>query len=120
MLANIIVILIVAVILVFAVRESRKHFRGESACCGGSGRAEIPVKKLEGKKIGEKTLRISGMTCDHCVENVTKAINRIDGAAARVSLKKGEAVVSYDREISDAELKKAVEARGYKVEAIHN
>ena len=46
------------------------------------------------------------------------AINRIDGAAAKVSLKKGEAVVSYDREISNEELKKVVEDRGYHVVSI--
>ena len=50
--------------------------------------------------------------------SVTRAINRIDGAAAKVSLKKGEAVVSYDREISNEELKKVVEDRGYHVVSI--
>ena len=54
----------------------------------------------------------------NCVASVTRAINRIDGAAAKVSLKKGEAVVSYDREISDEELKKVVEDRGYHVVSI--
>ena len=42
------------------------------------------------------------------------------GAAAKVSLKKGEAVVSYDREISNEELKKVVEDRGYHVVSIQS
>ena len=54
----------------------------------------------------------------HILASVTRAINRIDGAAAKVSLKKGEAVVSYDREISNEELKKVVEDRGYHVVSI--
>ena len=69
-------------------------------------------------KLGEKTMKITGMHCENCVASVTRAINRIDGAAAKVSLKKGEAVVSYDREISNEELKKVVEDRGYHVVSI--
>ena len=61
---------------------------------------------------------LKGMHCENCVASVTRAINRIDGAAAKVSLKKGEAVVSYDREISNEELKKVVEDRGYHVVSI--
>ena len=58
------------------------------------------------------------MRCENCRRNVTAAINSIDGAAAKVSLKKSEAVVSYDREISNEELKKVVEDRGYHVVSI--
>ena len=45
----------------------------------------------------------------------TEAINKIEGASAKVDLKKEEAVVSYDREINDDDLKKAVEEAGFKV-----
>ena len=92
--------------------------RDTSACCGGGSKPEIPKKKLDGTKLGEKTMKITGMHCENCVASVTRAINRIDGAAAKVSLKKGEAVVSYDREISNEELKKVVEDRGYHVVSI--
>ena len=40
---------------------------------------------------------------------------KIEGASAKVNLKKEEAVVSYDREIDDDDLKKAVEEAGFKV-----
>ena len=95
-----------------------KHLKGEGACCGGGSKPEIPKKKLDGTKLGEKTMKITGMHCENCVASVTRAINRIDGAAAKVNLKKGEAVVSYDREISNDELKKVVEDRGYHVVSI--
>ena len=32
-----IIVLIVIVLLVFALKGSLKHFRGEGTCCGGSG-----------------------------------------------------------------------------------
>ena len=55
------------------------------------------------------------MHCDRCVNNVTLAINKIDGASARVSLNKREAVVACDREIDTDRLKEAVEKAGYAV-----
>ena len=68
--------------------------------------------------MGEKTVKIYGMHCEHCAERVARAINKIDGAAAKVSYKKGRAIVSYDREISDKQIRDAVEEAGYKVTGI--
>ena len=116
--ANAIVVIVVIIIMLFAGKGAYKHLKGEGACCGGGSKPEIPKKKLDGTKLGEKTMKITGMHCENCVASVTRAINRIDGAAAKVSLKKGEAVVSYDREISNEELKKVVEDRGYHVVSI--
>ena len=97
-----IIVLIVIVLLIFALKGTLKHFKGESPCCGG-GSGLI------------KTVMVSGMHCDHCVKSVTEAIDKIEGASAKVNLKKEEAVVSYDREIDDDDLKKAVEEAGFKV-----
>ena len=47
-----------------------------------------------------------------------KALNEIEGASARVDLRKKEAVVSYDREIANDALKKAVEKAGFQVASI--
>lgn len=116
-----IIILIVVVLLIFALKNSLKHFRGEGGCCGGgSGASKVKMreKRLDGPVMGKKVLKIKGMTCEHCVQNVTNAINAIDGASAKVSLKEKEAVVSYDRELSEIELRKAVEDSGYQVLSI--
>ena len=90
--ANAIVVIVVIIIMLFAGKGAYKHLKGEGACCGGGSKPEIPKKKLDGTKLGEKTMKITGMHCENCVASVTRAINRIDGAAAKVSLKKGEAV----------------------------
>jgi copper chaperone CopZ len=58
---------------------------------------------------------IEGMHCDHCVYSVTRAVNRIEGAAARVDLKKKQARVLYDREISFDEVRSAIELEGFQV-----
>ena len=117
---NAIVILILILIAIFAIRGTIKHMKGESPCCGGGGASEIKEKpsKLERPVIGEKIVQISGMTCEHCVNRVMRAFNKIDGVSANVSLKGKRAVVSYDREIDVNVLKKAVEDAGYTVESI--
>lgn len=118
--ADILVLLIVLVIMVFAARGAVKHLKGEGPCCGGGGgTAGTEEKVLDKPKLGEKIVKISGMHCEHCVANVTSAINKIDGATAKVNLKKGQAIVSYDRDISTSEIEDAVKKAGYEVVAIH-
>jgi copper chaperone CopZ len=58
------------------------------------------------------------MHCENCKNRVERAINRIDGAVAKVDLKKKIAVVSYDREIAEEDIRKAVEEQDYKVTSI--
>ena len=88
--ANVIVVAVVIVLLGFALKGTLKHLKGESPCCGGGDTIIIEDKKLDGPVIGKKTVKISGMHCDHCVRAVTEAINKIDGASAKVNLKKNE------------------------------
>lgn len=118
--ADIIIILILIVIAIFAIKQTKKHMHGESPCCGGGSGSTKKAKEkhLDGPVMGTKTLKIKGMTCEHCVNNVTNAINQVAGASAKVSLDDNQAVVSYDRELSNIELRKVVEDAGYKVVSI--
>ncbi len=63
------------------------------------------------------TLKIQGMTCNHCVMRVAKALKAVPGVQdARVDLQKGEAVVTYDEtKITPEKLSIAVVDAGYKV-----
>src|SRR4051812_3466702 len=60
---------------------------------------------------------VLGMTCDHCVGTVRKALEALPGVeAARVNLARGLADVDIDPALADrAELTRAVEAAGYSV-----
>ncbi|HJD43042.1 MAG TPA: heavy-metal-associated domain-containing protein [Candidatus Mediterraneibacter quadrami] len=120
--ADTIIILVVVVILIFALKGSIRHFRGEGACCGG-GSGSVKTKKakkktLDGPVTGQRTIRISGMHCRNCANSVTNALNAIDGVSAKVSLKDNMAEVSFDRTVDDADLKQAVEKAGFKVISI--
>ena len=66
----------------------------------------------------KKTIKIEGMSCGHCQARVEKALNSIDGVAAKVDLKKGQATVRMETAVSDADLTRAVEEAGYTVTAI--
>lgn len=116
-----VILALVAVLMFFAVRGAIKHFRGEGSCCGGGGSAlsrSVSEKRLDSPVLGRKTVKISGMHCDHCVRSVTEAINKIDGASAKVSLKSETAVISYDRPVDDEKIRRAVEDAGFEVVSI--
>ena len=119
---NGIIILILVVLLCFGIKSSIKHFKGEGACCGGgSGTVKTrkpKKKKLDGPVTGHYTLRIPGIHCQNCVNSVTRVINSIDGASAKVSLREKSAVVYCDRDIDKADLIRAVENAGFEVESI--
>ena len=118
--ADAIVILVVVVVVIFAGKSAAKHFRGEAACCGGgsSCAADSKTKTLTDPIIGSKTLHISGMHCQNCVNTLTKYLDQIDGVSASVSLENHTAVISYDREVSEADIKDAVKKAGFSVEYI--
>jgi copper ion binding protein len=63
------------------------------------------------------TLKIQGMTCNHCVMRVAKALKATAGVQdAQVDLQKGQAVVTYDdTKVSLDNLSFAVVEAGYKV-----
>lgn len=64
----------------------------------------------------KETLKIEGMTCDHCAMHVTHALESVAGVKkAKVSLKKKEAVVSFDEQATKEMMSQAVAAAGYKV-----
>lgn len=115
---NYIIAGILLVVIVLALRSSRKHFKGEGGCCGGGAEVKAKKKKLTGPVVAVKTIHIEGMHCEHCKNRVERLLNELDGASAHVNLKKKVAVVSMSREISDEELKAAVEAGDYQVTGI--
>lgn len=113
--ANIIIVVVVIIALAFAVYASYKHIIGQGGGCCGSGSGKAQKKKLDGPVVAEKIISIEGMHCENCKNSVERQINKIDGAVAKVDLKKNIAVVSMDRMISDDELRAAVERAEFQV-----
>ena len=67
--------------------------------------------------MAKTSLKIGGMTCNHCVMRVAKALKAIPGVQdAQVDLQKAEAVVSYDEaSVGLEKLSIAVTEAGYTV-----
>lgn len=111
---------ILVVVFLLALRSTVKHFQGRGSCCGGGGELKPQRKKLDGPKVAEKHISIQGMQCEACQNRVERRLNSIDGAAAKVSWRKNQAVVSLSRPVSDEELTDAVTAAGYQVTGIQS
>ena len=63
------------------------------------------------------TLKVQGMTCQHCVKAIEKSVGKLSGVAeVAVNLANGQVDVHMDeRKVSEAELRAAIESAGYQV-----
>ncbi len=59
-------------------------------------------------------IKIKGMTCQHCVAAVTKALSRIDGITdVRVDLEKGETAYEATKPVDMAMIRQRIQEAGY-------
>jgi copper chaperone len=65
----------------------------------------------------ETTLKIEGMSCNHCVARVQNALTSVEGVeSAKVNLEEKQAVVKYDSNKAGKEkFKNAIEVAGYQM-----
>ena len=62
------------------------------------------------------TIKIKGMSCNHCVMAVTKALNAMDGVAnVKVSLEAGEATFEEKKPVDMAVVKEKIKKAGFEV-----
>lgn len=117
---DMIVLIVVVIVVIFALKPTIKHLKGEGPCCKGNCESGLSDKSLKGRIIGSYTVTISGMHCQNCANHIASRINEITGASAKVSLRKNQVVVSYDRLISKEMIIQAIKKAGYDVVAIEN
>lgn len=113
---DMIILLVVAAVVAFGVYSTVKKRKEKSSCCSG-GTYKAKEKKL-GSVALQKTAVVEGMTCQHCVNRVMEALNSIEGASAKVNLRKGIAVISMEQPMDDAVFRTAIEKAGYTVKEI--
>ena len=62
------------------------------------------------------TIKIKGMSCQHCVASVTKALSGIEGLTdVQVNLGKGEANFNEQSPVSEQTIKDAITKIGFEV-----
>ncbi|MBI1965684.1 MAG: mercury(II) reductase [Betaproteobacteria bacterium] len=64
------------------------------------------------------TIRVTGMTCDHCAATIEKTLNQLPGASAKVSYDDALAKVSTTGSINVKRMLDAVRAKGYGAELL--
>lgn len=63
----------------------------------------------------KKTIKIEGMSCNHCIMSVKKSLSRLDLNDVKVDI--GSAKVDFDElKVSEKEIIDAIENSGYKIE----
>ncbi len=62
-----------------------------------------------------KTVKIEGMSCQHCVKRIEKALNALKGVQATVSLENKSAQLIIKKAIDEKLIRSAIEDLGYKV-----
>jgi Cu2+-exporting ATPase len=74
---------------------------------------------IEEEDTMKRKMEIEGMMCAHCEATVKATLEAIPGVeSAKVSHKKGTAVVKADDSVTNETLKKAVEDKDYKVKSV--
>lgn len=65
--------------------------------------------------MAQATLQVSGMSCQHCVNSIEKALKEI-GAKGNVDLQSSSVTVEYEEsKVSLDKVKEAIEEQGYDV-----
>ena len=61
-------------------------------------------------------LRVPGMSCDHCKQSVTAALEKVPGVSrVEVDLKNKEVTVAHDAKVCRDDMVRAIEAAGFDV-----
>ena len=64
-----------------------------------------------------ETIKVKGMSCQHCVQAVTKALNGVEGLEnVQVDLDSGQASYDKDESVDTETIKAAVKKAGYEAE----
>jgi copper ion binding protein len=64
----------------------------------------------------KRTLKVEGMSCDHCIRRITNAINEIEGAKClEISLKDKMVLVDSNNDEVFENIKNAINEVGYEV-----
>jgi copper ion binding protein len=75
---------------------------------------EIESRREKDKMVA--TLKVKGMSCQHCVMSVTKALTQLEGIKnVQVDLAKGEVRFDNTKEVASQRIEKAIEDAGYKI-----
>ena len=76
----------------------------------------LETESVREEKVMATTMKVKGMSCQHCVMSVTKALNQLEGIKnVQVDLAKGEVRFDNTKNITSDRIQKAITDAGYEV-----
>ena len=76
----------------------------------------LETESVREEKVMATTMKVKGMSCQHCVMSVTKALNQLEGIKnVQVDLAKGEVRFDNTKNITSDQIQKAITDAGYEV-----
>ena len=120
---TVIITIVIAILMVFALRRAYRVFSLKDDCCGG-GPKTPKAKKVAAVTVEDTDeanypfsldVKVKGMTCEKCVERVQNALNAQPGMWAKVDLASGTARILAKSPIDRDAVERAVEDAGYYV-----
>ena len=120
---TVIIIIVIAILMVFALRRAYRVFSLKDDCCGGGPKApkakKVAVVTVEDTDEANYPysldVRVKGMTCEKCIERVQNALNAQPGTWATVDLASGAAHILAKSPIDRDAVERVVEDAGYYV-----
>ena len=91
------IVLLVTICFLAALYHTIRHFKGSGGCCGGTSVPPPVSKESTRPAVARRRLHIEGMSCMHCVNRVTQALNALDGVIAQVQLNPPTAIVTLEQ-----------------------
>lgn len=117
--ANLIVLAVIAAGMFFGLRRIAASAHGKSCCSDGTSGKKAKKVVMVDTDVSHypysSELLIGGMSCDGCAQNVTNALNALDGVWATVTYADHTARVRSKNPIDRDALEAAVKDAGYYV-----
>lgn len=113
---TVVVLLILAAIIAFAVFGTIKRIRYGSSCCGERDPAPKKIKVSDKDKSHYPyayELRIDGMHCSNCARRIENGFNKIPGMWAKADVSKKQVILMTKEQVEQNECFKIVSDSGY-------
>lgn len=113
---TVVVLLILAAIIAFAVFGTIKRIRHGSSCCGERDPAPKKIKVSDKDKSHYPyayELGIDGMHCSNCARRVENGFNKIPGIWAKTDVSKKQVILMTKEQVEQNECFKIVSDSGY-------
>ena len=113
---TVVVLLILAAIIAFAVFGTIKRIRYGSSCCGERDPAPKKIKVSDKDKSHYPyayELGIDGMHCSNCARRIENDFNKIPGMWAKADVSKKQVILMTKEQVEQNECFKIVSDSGY-------